>query len=305
MKVEESIVKCPEKICRLSDQNLILNLKSLVQKERGITLEILIHLKEIDNRKLFLELGYSSLWSYCTEALGYAEGSAQRRIEAMRAIREMPVLKEKIEAGKLSITNVAKVQSAFRRNQGKGHFKYPNIDRKMDSNLQPKLDQNIDLKLDVFSKLENKSQRQADILLTEVFPEAICGREKLRPIGKNLFELKIVISSELRDKLERVKSEMSHRFPHATWSEIFNAMSDIVIEKKKNSLPPLRRQVWKKAQGRCEYLDKQSGRRCDGHYKLEVEHVIPKAFGGGDKIENLRLFCRAHNVLVANQATLM
>ena len=53
--------------------------------------------REIDSRRLYLEIGYASLWAYCTGALKYSEASAQRRIEAMRALREIPVLAEKIE----------------------------------------------------------------------------------------------------------------------------------------------------------------------------------------------------------------
>src|SRR6185503_14375119 len=44
-----------------------------------------------------------------------------------------------------------------------------------------------------------------------------------------------------------------------------------------------RRDVWKKAHGKCE--------NCGGLYRLQIDHVQPHALGGSNRIENLRLLC--------------
>jgi len=54
--------------------------------------KILYYLIELDNRKLYRELGFSSLFDYCLRALKYSEGSSYRRITAARAIRDNPEL---------------------------------------------------------------------------------------------------------------------------------------------------------------------------------------------------------------------
>jgi hypothetical protein len=74
----------------LGDKELVEILNVLVRKECDTTLEILIHLAELEERKLHLKLGYSSLFAYCTIKLGYSEPAANRRIKAARCIRQYP-----------------------------------------------------------------------------------------------------------------------------------------------------------------------------------------------------------------------
>ncbi|WP_397427890.1 HNH endonuclease [Pseudolysinimonas sp.] len=38
-----------------------------------------------------------------------------------------------------------------------------------------------------------------------------------------------------------------------------------------------------------------TGVRCLSRQFLELDHVKPRALGGGDEASNLRLLCRAHN----------
>ena len=57
----------------------------------------------------------------------------------------------------------------------------------------------------------------------------------------------------------------------------------------------VRRQVWQRDGGRCSYLDRQTGRRCNSRHMIEIDHILPYALGGGADPGNLRLFCRAHH----------
>ncbi|MDE0024719.1 MAG: HNH endonuclease signature motif containing protein [Spirochaetaceae bacterium] len=60
---------------------------------------------------------------------------------------------------------------------------------------------------------------------------------------------------------------------------------------------PVRREVWRRDQGCCSYVDRYSGRRCSSRYRLEIDHIVPFALGGGEEPGNLRLRCRAHHRL--------
>jgi hypothetical protein len=51
-------------ISSLTDQNLIAELKNLLLQEREVLAEIIRYLQEVDARRLYLELGYSSLFEY-------------------------------------------------------------------------------------------------------------------------------------------------------------------------------------------------------------------------------------------------
>jgi hypothetical protein len=92
-------------LSELSTQELNAKIQSLVREERRLTVEVLRHLREVERRMLFAELGYPSLFAYATSELGYSEAAASRRIEAMRAMREVAELENKIESGELSLAN--------------------------------------------------------------------------------------------------------------------------------------------------------------------------------------------------------
>ncbi len=72
-----------EDVRRLSDDVLVDKLRELVGTERRILSQILLHLREVENRRLYSRRGYSSLFKYCVEELGYSESAAGRRIQAM------------------------------------------------------------------------------------------------------------------------------------------------------------------------------------------------------------------------------
>jgi hypothetical protein len=78
----------------------------LALDERGVTVAVLSHLAEFDARGLHLGAGFSSLFAYCTAALGYSEQSAYNRIEAARAARRFPLILELLAAGRVTLTNV-------------------------------------------------------------------------------------------------------------------------------------------------------------------------------------------------------
>ncbi|HKW13245.1 MAG TPA: hypothetical protein VJS69_02045, partial [Candidatus Krumholzibacteria bacterium] len=69
---------------RLSNDDLVRSLEQNVARERGMTIEVLHDLNEMERRRLHLDLGYSSLFDYCTRKLKYSSSAAARRIQAAR-----------------------------------------------------------------------------------------------------------------------------------------------------------------------------------------------------------------------------
>jgi len=61
----------------LSDRELMARLRSLVEKEKSLTLEIVSHLVEVARRGLHLGKGYGSLYEYCRGELGYTDPDFQ------------------------------------------------------------------------------------------------------------------------------------------------------------------------------------------------------------------------------------
>ncbi len=106
----------------LTDKSLLTDTKVLVGKEREFLTKILHHLKEIDKRKLYSDLGYSSLYEYCVRELGYSEGNAQRRIQTCRLLTEVPEIEEKIEMGLLKIIKKTKAKEILKMLRIKKQF---------------------------------------------------------------------------------------------------------------------------------------------------------------------------------------
>ena len=65
---------------------------------------MLAHLAELDDRGLCLELGYSSLFNYCVDALGFCKSSAGRRIAAARVCRKYPEAFARVANGELKLS---------------------------------------------------------------------------------------------------------------------------------------------------------------------------------------------------------
>ena len=91
----------------LSNSALIDRLREVSKKEIGTTVELLKHLNEIDKRELFLDLGYSSLFSYLVSGLNYCKGSAYRRIACARLAEVYPSAYQYLCSREVSLTTAA------------------------------------------------------------------------------------------------------------------------------------------------------------------------------------------------------
>ena len=149
------------KLTSLSDSNLLSQTKLLVQKERKITVEVLEHLCEIDQRKLYLKRGFSSLFNYATKELGYSEGSTYRRINAMKLCREFPETAFKIQNGNLNLTTAAQLQSFFeKQNKNQSKLRRDDSSPRRNCALESEEQEQFILKDQKKSDLENQKQSE-------------------------------------------------------------------------------------------------------------------------------------------------
>lgn len=318
---------------KLSDEEFHQFLKAKVRQETLLTVEIIELLEESEQRKLYLKKGFGSLLDFCVKDLGYSESAAYRRIQAMRISRQLPEVKAALGEGRLSLVNVAKVQTLFKA-EAKNNNAY-----------------SVEEKRELIKEIENKTQAQAEKILANE-SDLVFARERLRAVGQNKTQLTIVLDDEVLATVNKIKSLLSHRYPHANYNDIIKIMGEISLEKldpsrekrrksapqrefanrenlipqreftqKEKSTPqcnstPLKinpkqnpryipaavkRTVWQKAQSQCSHLDANSNRRCSSTFQLQIDHRIPVAIGGTSDTENLRLVCAAHNQLYARQ----
>ncbi len=99
----------------LTNEALHLQTLTAASNEKSATLLLLEHLAEVDHRRLYAVMGYSSLWLYVNQALGYSETQSSERVSAMRLMVKVPEVKKELEAGKLTLTATAKLATHIRR----------------------------------------------------------------------------------------------------------------------------------------------------------------------------------------------
>ena len=80
----------------LSDRDLLVEVVLAAASERDATAHLIGLLVELDVRRLYLGEGFSSLFTYCTQALHLSEHAAYNRIEAARAVRRFPIVLDRI-----------------------------------------------------------------------------------------------------------------------------------------------------------------------------------------------------------------
>ena len=348
----------------MTDNQLLLQTKNLVQKERQINVLVLQHLQEIEKRKLYLDRGFPSLFEYAIKELGYSHSAAYRRIKAMRLCRDIPQATSKIKTGDLNLTTASQLQTFFEKKKRKDKQPILKItslkennsercavrstaapaagcvkssidkDEKKESNLENKTSElSSTQKLDVIKKAENQSSRELEKTLFDIDPEVCNEKEKIRNIGNNKVEIKVILDKDSQQKLEDLKKLLSHKNPNMSYGELIAVLAKLGLNKydpkrkinKQNKLPKVlvstkshkivskkpekapiikttryitstvRHHVWMRDQGQCTYVCPKTKRRCSSNHLLQIDHIKPFSLGGTHEADNLRLLCANHN----------
>lgn len=72
-------------------------------------------------------------------------------------------------------------------------------------------------------------------------------------------------------------------------------------QKRKHISVQVQRQLLLRNQNHCEFISPITGKRCSSQHFLEKDHKVPVSLGGDNKFENLRIYCRSHNQLLAKK----
>ncbi len=90
----------------LSSSDLRSATRELVRRSHGVEAALLVHLGEIDERKLYLDWTFSSMFAFCVGELGFSEDVACNRIDLARAARRMPVILEALRSGRVHLAGL-------------------------------------------------------------------------------------------------------------------------------------------------------------------------------------------------------
>ncbi len=200
----------------ISNGELLNRLKVKVENERKLLMEILYALKEVETRKLHLEIGYSDLYTFAMKELGYSAGAAHRRISAMRLIKTLPDVAPKLESGELGLENASQAQVFFRKE-----------DQRRKAEGEQKL--SLEEKCEVVTELFGKSTREGQRVLMERSPDVMIPTEKTRPLPEQKTLIQFVASQELMAKLEELKNFMAHKNFEGRMDVLVEQMADIAL----------------------------------------------------------------------------
>ena len=90
----------------LADDELLARLRLLLSKSRSADAEFLVHLGEVDARRIYLEEAFPSMFEYCVRGLHMEEGVAYNRIHVARAARRYPELLQALRDGEVHLTGL-------------------------------------------------------------------------------------------------------------------------------------------------------------------------------------------------------
>lgn len=201
---------------KMSPQELRIRLPKLVRYERKVMAVILEHIAEVDRCRLFFAWGHASLYDYLTKEIGYSESAAYRRMQAARALRQVPEIKTAVENGTLNLSQIAMAQASIRSEEKCTGNKIAPTQRK-----------------EIFEAIQSKNTRETQVELDTRLPE-----HDTLPVVKEKFlrdesvDLHLRIPKDLFAELEKVKSLYSHMIPDGDWRKVLGQMAKDVIQKR-------------------------------------------------------------------------
>ena len=104
-----SLAHLVEQLRTLSSAELVRQTDRLAEQEHLHAARLIAHLAQVSLRRLHLELGYRSLFEYCTRRLGLSEGCTALRIQVSRVCGRHPRILDALATQQISLTVAGKL----------------------------------------------------------------------------------------------------------------------------------------------------------------------------------------------------
>jgi hypothetical protein len=323
-------------LTHLSDECLRRALSAAAANESQATAELLAHIAEFDERKLFLPAAYPSMLAYCVGELRLAEEAAKKRIWVARAGREIPGVFEALASGRVHLSGLvvlAKHLSPGNASEllaAATHRSREEIERLVAERF-PKLDMPAQVTpVAVAAAAGHGEGSPGNVGCHEMTaPPANEGspgnppvRARVCPLSAEAYAVQFTRSREADERFRYLQSLLGHQVASGNLAEVYDrAVRELIArmervrfgactkprsgQHRQNSasryIPAeVQRAVWKRDGGQCTYVS-ESGHRCEAHGDVEFDHVIEVARGGEATVDGIRLRCRGHNQFTAER----
>jgi hypothetical protein len=200
----------------LSDETLDQNLMSFVRKEKAALKEILLHIAEVDRRRLYLKMAYSSLRDYLTQRMGYDGGGAQRRLDAARLSLEVPSVIESLDRGEINLSQVTFLQKTLREV----------------TQQRPEQKPSKEITASLVEKMKNTSVHETQIMVSQALNLEIKESPKVIHQANESVRFEVTLSKEQWQKLQEMRELLSAARPGGQWDQVLEYVADKVIQQK-------------------------------------------------------------------------
>ena len=216
---------------QLADKELIEQLKQLFAREKRIGDAILLNLQEINARRLYASMGYSSLFEMLVHYFGLSATAAYQRTAALKLIQAVPEAQVALFNGETNLSNMAATQGFIRKVEA--DEKQPLSSAK---------------KSEIFAAVVGKTGKEAQAIFAELNPVASLPNNKEKVLTPKHTQLLMVVEQETLELLQEVKSLLSHEIPDGNYNQIMKRMAQISVE------------ILQKKKGRSESKTKSDGK---------------------------------------------
>ncbi len=328
----------PHPLASVSDDDLLQHLAELLRQSRRVDGDLIAHIGEVDERRLYAREAFPSMFAYCTEVLHLSEAKPYLRITVARAARKYPVLLTMLGEGRLHLSGISRLAPYFTLENVEALLKRAaHRSRRQIEELIAEIAPQPDVP-PVMRKLAERQNgegtgpavaRPLELCPDRVGPSSAVSPAPLpapagviHPLAPARYKVQFTASAELHDKLQRLQALMRSQVPDGDLAEIIEqavteklgrlearrfaktkaprkGLSETDTAPSSRHIPAaVRRAVHERDDGRCRYVDAK-GRRCSEQRRLEYHHRHPFGLGGDHGPLNVRLMCQAHNAYLA------
>ena len=322
------------KLDSISDDDLLRRLSEILKESRRVDAELVAHIGEVDERRLFAREASPAMFVYCTERMHLSEAEAYLRIAAARDARKHSELLSMLADGSLHLSGIAKlapILTEFNRDAllARAAHRTKREILELVAEVAPKPDVAPTMR-----KLPARREPIEPALAVELRPDTVGLRTSpapgarpapvksaiVEPLAPSRYRVQFTATAELHKKLERL-SRLMHGADLAAIIEA--AVTEKLgrlearrlgrTKKPRKSIEqadtspgsryisaPVRRIVNERDDERCTYVGPE-GRRCTAREGLEFHHDEPYGLGGDRSPENIRLLCKVHNAYMADR----
>jgi 5-methylcytosine-specific restriction endonuclease McrA len=226
----------------------------LVRRSHDLDAALLAHLGEIEERKLYLDWSFPSMFAYCVGEFGFSEDVACNRINVARAARRMPIIWGALRSGKVHLAGLRLLaphltaenqEKVLTEATGKSTRQIealvarlapqppvPTIVRKLPDRTSVPESPTLS-----FGIADRSAPPGSPPALALVPPTSSAPRRDERraptPLSEDTFKFQFTATRACHDKFRQAQDLLRHRVPNGDVAAIFEKALDLLIEKVK------------------------------------------------------------------------